>query len=369
MVNRNLILFLACDLMIIANSGCATWETRSPNISVPVSQKIRTESLQAITEDPTDLSMPFKEGDTITIHTKNKINIHTKNKNYVSSGNVDRLEIFVKEADTTIVRGSIVAACCDYFVNEEVFGDVVEVKLVDIESIWVTVRKLTPPEYDSYETRILADKAKRLAKENDISLNTPGTAAKKTKSTSPVLGLNFGVINFEDDVFGGNGRMFGLTLGGTINPHYEIGYEYNSNAAFDFFFDDLFLSGPSLDKGPDLGTFEDIHITSHLFFLRGNWPIAEKITGFALISYSKIEITAEETTFNCGPLFPVVPVCLNEDGIGSTTTYRNKASGIAWGVGLEWKRGPHLYLSLKYIDHSVDDIDLSGIYLAWGLRD
>lgn len=369
MVTRNLILFLACGLMIIAISGCATWETRSPNISVPVSQKIGTESIQAIMEDPTDLSMPFKEGDTITIHTKNKINIHTKNKNYVSSGNVDRLEILVKEANTTIVRGSIVEACCDYYVNEEVFGDVVEVKLEDIESIWVTVRKLTPLEYDSLETANLANESQRLDKENVSSANTIGPAAKKSKSISPVLGLNVASIDFEDDIFSGSGKIFGFTLGASFNSHYEIGYEYNSSAPLDSFFGDMFYSEPSLDKGRDLGAFEDAYLESQLLFLRGNWPISKKTTGFALVGYSKIELEIEKATFDCGPLFPIFPVCLKEDGLGSTTTYRNKESGIAWGAGLEWKRTPQSYLSLKYIDQSVDDFDFSGVYFSFGLRD
>ena len=226
-----------------------------------------------------------------------------------------------------------------------------------------------PPECDRFEARILADKAKRLAKENDISLNTPGPATEITKSMSPVLGLNFGSMTFDDDIFSGSGRIFGFTLGVSFNSHYEIAYEYNSNAAFDFMFDDLFLSEPSLDKGRDLVDFEDVHIKSQLLYLRGNWPISETIAGFALVGYSKIEIEIDKTTFNCGPLFPIIPVYLNEDGVGSTTTYRNKESGIAWGVGLQWKPRPHSYLSLKYIDQSVDDFDFSGIYLAWGLRD
>ncbi len=242
-----------------------------------------------------------------------------------------------------------------------------------LELILQAVAATEPPDCDNTKALEKAGQAIELVRisfsEAPIDLSFSEAPYKTKKSSSPVLGLNFGVITFEDEIFSGSGRMFGLTLGGTINSHYEIGYEYNSNAAFDFIFDDPFLSEPSLDKGPELGTFEDIHITSHMLFLRGNWPIGEKITGFALIGYSKIQIETEEAVFDCGPLFPLVPICLNEDGIGATTTYRNKASGIAWGVGLEWKRGLQSYLSLKYIDHSVDDIDLSGIYLAWGLRD
>ncbi len=318
-------------------------------------------------EGPTDLSMPFKEGDTITIHTKNKINIHTKNKNYVSSGNVDRLEILVKGANTTIVRGSIVEACCDYFVNEEVFGDVVEVKLEDIESIWVTVRKLTPPEYDNYEAMNLSSESQLLGEENVASPNTTGLAAKKSKAISPVLGLNFASIDFEDDIFSGSGKIFGFTLGASFDSHYEIAYEYNSNAPFDFVFDDLFLSNPSLDKGRDLGDFEEFHIRSQLLYLRGNWPISETIAGFALVGYSEIEIEIEKDSLDCSLLILIgIPLCSAGE---TSTTYRNKESGMAWGVGLEWKRSPHSYLSLKYTDQSVDDFDFSGVYLAWGLRD
>ena len=241
-----------------------------------------------------------------------------------------------------------------------------------------------PPECDSVRAKILADKAIELTKQPDkgLIISDPLTSSRSwpaksskswsTKSLSPVFGFNWADISFEDDVFGGSGRIFGFTLGASFNSHYEIGYEYNSNAAFDFMFDDLFYSEPSLDEGRDLGTFEDFHITSQMLYLRGNWLISEKIAGYALVGYSEVEFEVEKATFDCGPfpIFPlVVPFCLNEDGIGSTKTYQNKESGIAWGVGLQWKPKSHNYVSLKYIDQSNGDIDFSGTYLSWGYQD
>lgn len=224
-------------------------------------------------------------------------------------------------------------------------------------------------EYDSLEVTILSDETQRIGAETAASPNTTDLVATKTKDISLVLGLNFASVDFDDEIFSGSGNIFGFTLGASINDHYEIGYEYNSSSPFDSFFDDMFHSEPSLDKGRDLGDFEDAYLESQLLFLRRNWSFSQIFSGFALVGYTKIEFEIEKATFDCGPLFPIIPVCFNEDGVGSTTKYRNKESGTAWGAGLEWKRTPNSYLSLKYVDQSVDDFDFSGLYFGFGLRD
>jgi hypothetical protein len=117
--------------MVVTSSGCVTTETRG--------RSIESDTIQAIVDDPSGSMMPLKTGETIDIYTKRKINL--------SSWNVDIVKMVVKDANTTRIIGEIEYVCCDdEYGKEEITGNIVEVKLEDIEhiEIWESGIELHP---------------------------------------------------------------------------------------------------------------------------------------------------------------------------------------------------------------------------------
>ena len=116
-----------------------------------------------------------------------------------------------------------------------------------------------------------------------------------------------------------------------------------------------------LSKGSDQLNDDDLFTDVNILYLQRNWLIAEKITGFALLGYSEIEIKSEDIRSNC----LILLTCSNP--ITVTTTYRNKESGLAWGIGIRRKTENNYYISFKYVDYSNGDIDLSGLHFGLGI--
>ena len=158
-------------------------------------------------------------------------------------------------------------------------------------------------------------------------------------------------ITFEDDKFSGNTPHVGLTAALVFESQYEIGFTTNSS----------FLFSPSLGKGSDQINDEDLFTEVNMLYLQRNWLITNKITGFALLGYSEIEIRSEDIRSNC-----LVPLTC-PDPITVTTTYRNEESGLAWGIGIRRRTDNNNYMSLKYVDYSNGDIDLSGLHFGLGI--
>jgi hypothetical protein len=116
--------------MIIASSGCAT----TTKTTQGVSQTIGSDSIQAFIENPSATSLPFIPGDTISFSTKETI--------IVSSRKVNWVRMVVKDVNTSKIRGEVVAVIEDEAERDEeekegIEGDIVEVKLEDIESILI----------------------------------------------------------------------------------------------------------------------------------------------------------------------------------------------------------------------------------------
>jgi hypothetical protein len=116
--------------MIIASSGCAT----TTKTTQGVSQTIGSDSIQEFIENPSGTSLPFIPGDTISFSTKETI--------IVSSRKVNWVRMVVKDVNTSKIRGEVVAVIEDEAERDEeekegIEGDIVEVKLEDIESILI----------------------------------------------------------------------------------------------------------------------------------------------------------------------------------------------------------------------------------------
>ena len=158
-------------------------------------------------------------------------------------------------------------------------------------------------------------------------------------------------ITFEDEIFSGNTPHVGLTVALVFESQYEIGFTTNGS----------FLFTPSLSKGSDQLNDDDLFTEVNMLYLQRNWLITDKITGLALLGYSEIEIESEDIQSNCLILF----TCSNP--VTSTTTYRNKESGFAWGIGIRRETESNYYLSLKYVDYSNGDIDFSGLHFGLGI--
>ena len=260
--------------------------------------------------------------------------------------------------------------------TEAAFGDG-KVSTEALDLIDAAERVAGPPECDSNKAISLAGQALDIARmqtsrESTAVVDTEqrvSPAPGKPREISAVLGLNFGRVDFDDGTFSGDGNVAGFTVGASVDSRYEIGFKYSGSSPAEFLFDDMFYSEPSFDSGRELGTFEDAYLRSQLLYLRGDWPFGKTVSASLLLGYSRIELEIENASFDCGPLFPLVPLCLDEDGPDIETSYRSKESGVAWGAGLHWRRSSYTYISLEYVDQSVDDFDFSGIFLGLGLRD
>ena len=173
-----------------------------------------------------------------------------------------------------------------------------------------------------------------------LSEGTKQRGQEYIKSSSFILALDLSKMNFDDQVLRGEVTNWGWTIGYALNPRFEMGYSSSSN----------FLN--SWDE-------EDVITSINMFFLRGNFPLGKKITGFALIGRSQVKIKTDESRvcyFFCGEAIALI----------NTTTYRNKQSGMALGLGLQWQgKSPHRYWMLKYIDYLDTGFEFKGVHLGY----
>ena len=223
-----------------------------------------------------------------------------------------------------------------------------------------------PPECNSGRAKMLADRAIAIARRTDPESIRAGIQASAgssyvpdihTNPWSPVLGLKLSFLSFDDETFAGTGRLWGYTLGVAYKSRYEIGYtSINNSLPWGGY------AAPSLSDGPELASNEDLKISADMFYLAGNFPITGKWSGFGLIGHSTIAIKSnleQPCFFTCGEFVSLI----------NRTDYRHEESGLAWGVGIRRKNGPYSAFTLTYIDQSVDDFELSGIYVGISLQE
>jgi hypothetical protein len=103
MFNQKIFVSIACSLVIIASSGCAT---------TMENKAIESDELQAIVEESSDLTSLISAGDKIKIFTKEKITI--------SSREVTWVQLVVLDTTTSRIRGRVVNVCCDQWEQGEV---------------------------------------------------------------------------------------------------------------------------------------------------------------------------------------------------------------------------------------------------------
>jgi hypothetical protein len=130
MSSLKIFLLIASGLIIVASSGCTT-KTTTENI---VSRSIDSDSIQEFIDNPSGAPLTFEKGDTISFHTKETI--------IVSSRKVNWVKMVVKDVNTVRIRGEVVDVIEDEGERNEkekegVKGNIIEVKLQDMESIWV----------------------------------------------------------------------------------------------------------------------------------------------------------------------------------------------------------------------------------------
>ena len=184
---------------------------------------------------------------------------------------------------------------------------------------------------------------------------------KEPTKISPIFGFSVAMIEFDDGTFKGSGTNGGILAGASINGVYDVGLEFTTSSQDSIFF---WGSDPSFDEGRGLEDYERANLESYLWFLRRNWFLSDRISGFLMLGYSSIELKLEQVSLNCFFIF-----CLDHDNPVSTdTTYRTRESGPAWGAGLDWEWNGDNYLTVKYVDQSVGDFDYAGWYFNALLR-
>jgi hypothetical protein len=134
MFSRKIFLLIA-SLIIIASSGCVT--------TTHYSGDIESDSIQAFVDNPSETSLSFEKGDTISFETKETIILYSRK--------VDWVKMVVMDINTVRIRGEVVTLMEDkeYIsvdLTEGVEGNVVEVKLENVEYImvWKSETKLHP---------------------------------------------------------------------------------------------------------------------------------------------------------------------------------------------------------------------------------
>lgn len=184
----------------------------------------------------------------------------------------------------------------------------------------------------------------------------PKTVDNDAKSPVPIFELNLSRAEFDDETFAGNITLWGFTLALGLDSRYQVGYSYLTNTHL---FGDW---DPSLDEGPEIAGNEDFDISSSLIYLRRDWPIEGRLSGFALIGYSEVEIEThllETCFFVCGELIKVSK---------GEITYDNQQSGISWGVGIQWQSGRFGGWTLRYVDQSSGDFEFRSIRLDLSIQ-
>ena len=190
-----------------------------------------------------------------------------------------------------------------------------------------------------------------------LSLYDINTHAKANTGSSGILELGLSDIMFDGPYFSGSTPHIALSAVYSFHSKYEVGYTYSTNS---FLFFPAF--SVSLDGGRYLSASEDFETSVKMLYLRGDWPISKKITGFALVGLSKVKIKITSTQITC--LF----FCGELISTSTKSIYSNKESGIAVGVGIQWETKPERFWSLKYIDYSDSDLDFAGTQLSRRIR-
>jgi hypothetical protein len=120
--------------MVVTSIGCTTTH---------YSGDIESDSIQAFVDNPSETSLPFKTGDTISFETKETIILYSRK--------VDWVKMVVMDINTVRIRGELVALANHKTLTivdltEGVEENVVEVKLENMEYIvvWKSETKLHP---------------------------------------------------------------------------------------------------------------------------------------------------------------------------------------------------------------------------------
>lgn len=190
-----------------------------------------------------------------------------------------------------------------------------------------------------------------------LSLFDISTHAKANTGPPGILEAGLSDIMFDGPYFSGSTPHIGLSAAYPFHSKYEVGFTYSTNS---FLFFPAF--SVSLDEGRNLSASEDFETSVKMLYLRGDWPISKKITGFALVGLSKVKIKITSTQITC------ILFCGELISTSTNSTYSNKESGIAAGVGVQWKTKPDQFWSLKYIDYSDSDLDFTGAQLSRRIR-
>ena len=210
-----------------------------------------------------------------------------------------------------------------------------------------------PPECNSARAVILADEAlllinKKQAESTEYS-EYESSASKisvSRKQTGFFLEWDLlSKINFDDGVLAGDYiSMTGLNIGYTFESQYVVGYQGN----FSFLFE------PNLDNDRNVDFEDELELSAFMLYLRRNWVIGEGVTGFAMLGYSQVEAEIEVVSYHC--FF----------GCDSTTTsvYKNKETGPAWGAGVQWEIDNGSFISLKYIKYSASPFEFEGFHVG-----
>jgi len=151
-----------------------------------------------------------------------------------------------------------------------------------------------------------------------------------------------GAAEFDETVFEGDGNLLTVSLG----YRFDIGSELGGRPSLEvgLMSNSLFNIDTSRGDDDDVDDFS----VSTLYF-RYDQQLADKVSGFGQIGYSSLEVKTTSSTCT-GFIFP---------DCTTTTDYRNKDSGISWGVGLNFRTSPDYLLSVGYFDYSESDIDLT----------
>jgi hypothetical protein len=179
------------------------------------------------------------------------------------------------------------------------------------------------------------------------------TYVKADTGTPGIIELDLSEISFNNTIFSGSVPHMGISIAYPLHSRYEVGFTYNTNSS-------LFIISfsPSFDEGQVLNPSENFESSVKMLYLRGKRSFSKNISGFALVGLSQVQIEIKSFQITC------ILICGDLITTSNETTYRNKESGIAVGLGIEWESKPDRLWSLKYIDYSNGDLDFTGTHVS-----
>ncbi len=136
MIYRDVGLLIACCLLVFTVNGCAT---NTKTIST-VSRTIDSDSIQVIADNPTGHTLPLYAGETVNIFTKEQVSINGAYQYIV--------KMLVTDVDTSRIKGNLLVYDDD--LDEDLVGNIVEVKFEDIELVSVWTQKASDTTKASY---------------------------------------------------------------------------------------------------------------------------------------------------------------------------------------------------------------------------